>query len=453
MWELRSRPPHMLSAGQKQRVAIAGALAVQPKVLVLDEATAMLDPAGRAAVIELLRALHARGTTILTITHEMEEAALAQRIIVLDQGRVVMDQTPREVFARAAELHDLGLGVPRIASLARQLGLPVCLSVDELLHALGTPPEGSSTSDVEPREYQEHNAPLKPPAILVQNLSHTYLRGTPFATLALREANLDVLPGEVMGLIGQTGSGKSTLMQHLNGLMRPQSGHVIVHDRDWSDPSIDVAAARREVGLLFQQPEDQLFERYIGDDVAFGPRQQGLEPLVVRERVKNAMALVGLDFESFKDRRPEELSGGEQRRVALAGVLALQPQILVVDEPTAGLDPRGRETILDILRRLHHEGLTLVMASHRMDDIAALCQRAAALRDGQVIVSGPVREILGSTSPRVQALHLPLAPAAELATNLRAGGWPIPASVFTLEEIAAAVTACAPTRFEKARQA
>lgn len=440
MWELRARPPHQLSAGQKQRVAIAGALAVQPQALILDEATSMLDPAGQQAVLDVLAELHALGTTLVTITHEMEEAALADRIVVLSQGQVVLDGPPHEIFGQVSELRRLGLDLPPLADLSIRLGLPVCLTIPELVSALGR--------SAEYRPAQSHLSPgtaMEPVfgrelAVRVRDLHHTYLRGTPLEVPALGGVDLEVGRGSALALIGQTGSGKSTLMQHLNGLMRPQAGQVIVNGMDWSDPSLNVQSARQQVGLLFQQAEDQLFERFVGDDVAFGPRQMKLNRVEVRRRVQAAMDAVGLPFEMFKDRLSHSLSGGEQRRAALAGVLALEPNILVADEPTAGLDPRGRKEIREIFRRVNNQGVTLVLGSHRMEDVVALCDQVVALQDGRVVAAGLTREIL-SRSDLIEQHNLPVFPLTTTAAGLRDAGWPIPSEALTVVEIASAIQA------------
>jgi energy-coupling factor transport system ATP-binding protein len=435
MWGHRQRAPHLLSAGQKQRVAIAGAMAVRPRVLVLDEATAMLDPAGRAAVLDVLRELHWQGTTIITITHEMEEAAQAERVIVLNQGRIVMDGSPHGVFARADELRALALDVPPIAALALRLRLPVCLTTEEFCAALTVRGQRIGLP-LTPRadDYGERGDPI----VQIEQLSHAYLRGLPLETRALDRVDLNISSGAALGLIGSTGSGKSTLMQHFNGLIRPQSGHVMVGQSDLANPATDVRAVRRMVGLLFQQPEDQLFEQYVGDDVAFGPRQFGLSKDEVRERVRWAMESVGLGFDAFKDRLTNMLSGGERRRAALAGVFALRPQVLVADEPTAGLDPQARADVLQVFRRLHVGGTTLVLTSHRMDDIAALCQRVTALDGGRVIASGTRREIF-SQPDFLHAYGLDVPPAARLAQQLRAQGWQVPDGVLFADELVAAL--------------
>ena len=275
LWEQRARPPHMLSAGQKQRVAIAGALAVQPQALVLDEATAMLDPAGRRALLELLRRLQAQGTTLVSITHEMEEAAEAGRIVVLDEGRVVLDGEPRAVFSQIERLRSLNLDVPWLAGLSVELGLAVCLTEEDFLDALGPAPDKQEHDTGEKLQAEGSHSSFEAGEALiqVQGLHHTYLRGTPLAAQALSGVTLEIRHGSLTGLIGPTGSGKSTLLQHLNGLLRPQAGHVLLDGQDWANANIDTQAMRQKVGLLFQQPEDQLFEQYVGDDVAFGPRQ------------------------------------------------------------------------------------------------------------------------------------------------------------------------------------
>lgn len=448
MWAHRQRAPHLLSAGQKQRVAIAGALAVHPRVLVLDEATSMLDPMGCAAVLTILRALHQRGTTIIAITHEMEEAMHAERVLVMDAGRIVMDDTPRRVFAHGDELRACGLDVPSIVKVSQRLGLPVCLTVEELIAALRkrapTVTTHAAREAISPTPLEmalrktlamtpSHDAIIK-----VEQLSHWYLRGLPLASRALENVDFDVVRGETMGLVGATGSGKSTLMQHLNGLLRPQQGRVRVASYDLGAPTTDVRAVRRLVGLVFQQPEDQLFAQFVGDDVAFAPRQFGWEPSAVRERVRWAMQMVGLDFDAFKDRLTTTLSGGERRRVALAGVLAMRPPILVADEPTAGLDPRARAQTLDIFRRLQAEGTTLVLASHRMDDVAALCQRVTVLNDGHVLVRGTTRDIFARADV-LRASGLDGPPIARLAEALRAQGWRVPSEVLCADELVAAL--------------
>jgi energy-coupling factor transport system ATP-binding protein len=235
----------------------------------------------------------------------------------------------------------------------------------------------------------------QPPVIQVNQLEHTYLRGTPFEVQALCGADLEIRRGEVVGIIGRTGAGKSTIVQHFNGLIRPRErGRVIVLGNDMADLSVNVRSIRQKVGLVFQYPEAQLFERLVGDDVAFGPFKMGLKLDEARERVRWAMNMVGLPFEKFKDRFTFSLSGGEMRKAAIAGVLALRPEILVLDESTSGVDPRGRKELLAYIRTLHEqEGLTIVFVSTNMEDVATLVDRVYAVDGGKTVMSGSTGEI------------------------------------------------------------
>ncbi|MBN1936147.1 MAG: energy-coupling factor transporter ATPase [Anaerolineae bacterium] len=274
----------------------------------------------------------------------------------------------------------------------------------------------------------------------VHGLGHTYLRGTPLAQESLRSVDLTVERGQTVVLVGATGSGKSTLLQHLNGLLRPQRGQVRVLGHDLSDPAADLRAIRRAVGLVFQRPGDQLFEHFVGDDVAFAPRQMGLRGAELRERVRWAMEWAGLDFQQYKDRPVFALSGGERRQVGLAGVLALKPRILLLDEPTAGLDPVARDELLVQLQTLHAEGLTLIVATHNMDDVAALADQVYVLTQGQVALSGATRAVFAEVD-RLRDLGLDVPFAASLMAALRAHGLDVPLDVLTLAEAEAAILA------------
>ncbi|MEO2077840.1 MAG: energy-coupling factor transporter ATPase [Bacillus sp. (in: firmicutes)] len=235
---------------------------------------------------------------------------------------------------------------------------------------------------------------MERPIIEIENLSHTYMKGTPMEHVALKGANLYVEEGECIAIIGHTGSGKSTLIQHFNGLMRPESGKVIIDGEDLSKKKVDLKTLRQKVGLVFQNPEDQIFEKIIGDDIAYGPFKLGLPLKEVRERVKWAMDVVGLDFEEMKDRQTFALSGGQKRKVALAGILALKPKILVLDEPTAGLDPRSRKELLEKIKRLNkEEKLTVVFVSHNMEEVAMLADRVYVMAGGTDVLSGTPKEI------------------------------------------------------------
>lgn len=232
------------------------------------------------------------------------------------------------------------------------------------------------------------------PIIEIENLSHTYMKGTPMEHVALKGANLYAEEGECIAIIGHTGSGKSTLIQHFNGLMRPETGKVIIDGDNLSKKKVNLKTLRQKVGLVFQNPEDQIFEKIIGDDIAYGPFKLGLPLKEVRERVKWAMSVVCLDFEAMKDRQTFALSGGQKRKVALAGILALKPKILVLDEPTAGLDPRSRKELLDKIKRLNkEEKLTVVFVSHNMEEVAMIADRVYVMAGGTDVLTGTPQEI------------------------------------------------------------
>lgn len=271
--------------------------------------------------------------------------------------------------------------------------------------------------------------------IQIEHLTHTYMPGSPFSAVALRDITLTIGDGELIGLLGHTGSGKTTLVQHLNGLIKPTEGTVIVDGLDLSDKSTSLLEVRRKVGLVFQYPEYQLFEETVAKDIAFGPKNLGLSEAEIDQRVRTAMAKVGLDYEEMAERSPFELSGGQMRRVAIAGVLAMQPKVLVLDEPTAGLDPAGRRSILDMIRQLHADGgLTVIMVSHSMDDISTLATRLIVMSKGQVVLTGSPREVFMQRE-LMASIGLGVPQAAELAYQLRQAGFPVPEDVYTSDEM------------------
>ncbi len=271
------------------------------------------------------------------------------------------------------------------------------------------------------------------------DLTHTYLRGTPLEAVALRGVTLSIEAGAFVGIIGPTGSGKSTLIQHFNALLRPTTGTVRVAGVELSQARADVKTVRRQVGLVFQYPEHQLFEETVSADVAYGPRNLGLDEEEIRERVEESLRLVGVDPERFGRRSPFSLSGGEMRRVAIAGVLAMRPQVLVLDEPAAGLDPQGQQEILSQIGMLHRErGLTVILITHSMDVAAQLVERLVVLARGQVVMDGPVREIFRRAEDLV-SLRLGVPALTDLMLRLRRSGVPVRPDVLTLEEARAAV--------------
>ena len=275
--------------------------------------------------------------------------------------------------------------------------------------------------------------------IKLEGLSHTYQGGSPFQSTALHDINLVIEDHDLLALIGHTGSGKSTLAQHLNGLLQPTSGRVLLDGQDINEKSSDKRALRFAVGLVFQYPEHQLFEETVKKDIGFGPRNMGLGEAEVDARVREAMDKIGLPYDEIAEKSPFELSGGQMRRVALAGVLAMRPRILVLDEPTAGLDPRARDFLLNDVRRLHAEGTSVVMISHSMDDVARLATRVAVLEKGRLVMEGSPGEIFARVD-RLSAMGLDVPQASRLRYLLAESGIELP-ECYQLEELADSLAA------------
>ena len=273
-------------------------------------------------------------------------------------------------------------------------------------------------------------------SIEVKDLNYIYNTGMPGETVALRDVSFDVQDGEILGIIGHTGSGKSTLLQHLNGLIKPASGEVIVDGQCITDGKTKMTEVRRKVGLVFQYPEYQLFEETVAKDVAFGPKNLGMEEPEIEESVKNAVALVGLDYEEIKDMSPFELSGGMKRRVAIAGVIAMGPRILILDEPTAGLDPSAHRDILAMVRRIHDEmGIILIFVSHNMADIAELSDKVIVMSEGTIALSGTPKEVF-SQRERLEAMGLALPPAREITELIKSKAPAFKSDALTIDQAA-----------------
>lgn len=488
---------HALSGGQKQRVAIAGALAMNPEILILDEASAMLDPRGRKGLMRVVRSLNDQGMTVVMITHFMEEAALADRVIVLDEGKVARVGTPEEVLIDVDALSALNLEVPFAAKLSqtlRRAGVPVIAAVTEealaesvfsafASHAgaassahENAAPQGSSggktltekasASSFAPKANTAASAtdcakfpasPAEPTdgdvLIWLENVSFTYdaaearrqrkagkkpapkqakWGNSPEALWALDNVSLKVRKGEFLGIAGHTGSGKSTLIQHMNGILHPTNGRVVAFGCDVAEKGA-ANDVRGRVGVVFQYPENQLFAATVAEDVAFGPRNLGLSEEEVSKRVERSLRTVGLDPEEIAARSPFELSGGQQRRVAFAGVLAMEPEVLVLDEPAAGLDPKARKSFLDMVARLHEEGLTVVMVSHNMDDLANLCDRIAVMSEGKLLMEGTPAEVF-SRADELTAVGLATTSPEHFANLLREGGLAVPHEELATED-------------------
>ncbi|NTU80691.1 MAG: ATP-binding cassette domain-containing protein [Chloroflexales bacterium] len=441
---LGQTPVSELSAGEKQRLAIAGVLAMQPAYLILDEPTTMLAPRLARQLIDLLYDLRARlGTAIVHITHFIHEVVGFDRVIVLDGGRVLLDGSPREVFAHAATLESVGLAVPPVTALAHRLqargiAIPgVVLTADELTTAIAAsvPPTASAPTLPPPPPPPAPAAPL----LETRDLRFTYLDGTPLARPALRGLSCRLSPGETLAVLGSAQAGKSTLIDFLNGLRCAPAGSVFFEGRDVAAPGFTLTQLREAVGVVFQQPEAQLFEETVGKDVSYVPRRKKLAPAIARALVARALTDVGLDYETFRLRYIHALSGGQKRRVALAGVLAAQPRVLILDEPVAGLDPRGRGELValihDLTRRL---GLTVVLVGNALDDLIALADRVLVLHEGRVALEGTPRALLGQAE-RLTALGLELGAPAAIALALRAVCPDLPTTILDLDELEAAL--------------
>lgn len=273
-------------------------------------------------------------------------------------------------------------------------------------------------------------------SIIAKNVNFIYDEGMPFAHKALDDVSFEIKKGDFVGLIGHTGSGKSTLIQHLNGLMKPTSGDIYIDDFNISKKSQNLTEVRKRVGVIFQYPEYQLFEETISKDVAFGPSNLGLSEEEINKRVIESMNSVGLDYEEFKDKSPFELSGGQKRRVAIAGVIAMYPEVLILDEPTAGLDPGGRDEIFELIKKLHvDKNMTIILSSHSMDDMAKLVNTLMVMNKGKLELMGSPRKIFNGNVEKLLEMGLDVPQVVELANKLRKKGYNIKDDIINLEEM------------------
>lgn len=271
-------------------------------------------------------------------------------------------------------------------------------------------------------------------SIKIENLTHVYMPKSPFEKKALDNVNLLIEDGEFLALIGHTGSGKSTLIQHLNGLLEPTSGRILVDDIDITNKEAKLTEIRKKIGLVFQYPEYQLFEETIEKDIAFGPNNLGLSSEEVSRRVKKSMEMVGLDYETYKDVSPFDLSGGQKRRVAIAGVIAMEPKVLILDEPTAGLDPKGRDDILEQIKLLHEKyKMTIVLVSHSMEDVGKLAQRIVVMNKGKVELLGKPSEVFKEVET-LEKIGLAVPQVTYLMRVLKERGFNVSDEIFTVEK-------------------
>ena len=397
LYDLREREAASLSGGQKQKLAIAGALAMQPEILILDEATAMLDPVCRDEFLELVEHMREeKKLTLITITHDMAEAARCDRIIVMNKGKIAIDGTPSEVFS-SGKLGACGLKQPENFALCYQMAmicgeeiLPSDLeSEDKLIQRIIKMIPRMVSAYIPDIEEQEQET--KDEVIMsIKDLSYSY----DGKTKAISGINLDVRKGEVLGIAGASGCGKTTLISHLNAIIRPQTGDIEIMTKDGvlrcSDKK-DIAKIRKSVGLVFQYPEYQLFEETVYKDIAYGLKKMKIPENEQKARIMEAASRVGLP-EDVLGKSPFELSGGQKRRVAIAGVLVMRPEILVLDEPASGLDPHGRDEMFALIADLRKSGTTVILVSHNMDEAARNCDRVCAIKDGRIVKTAPPNE-------------------------------------------------------------
>lgn len=430
MWKRRKTAPNHLSGGQKQRIAIAGILAMHPDYIVLDEPTAMLDPKGRKEVMEALQRLNQeQEMTVILITHDMEEAALASRVILLADGQVRFDGTPEDFFGEDALLAEMGMEAPLSYRVQQAMG-----SAANLQSGAG---EKRDKCKIDALDIFEKDKDL----LSLQHVSYIYSPGTAYEKVALDDVNLSLGKGEIVGLAGHTGSGKSTMIQLLNGLLKPTSGTVTFEGKDIHAKGYSGNYLRSKVGMVFQYPEHQMICDTVWEDVAFGPSKQGLTGEACETRVEEALRFVDLP-EKYYQASPLQLSGGQKRRVAIAGVLAMHPEYIILDEPAAGLDAAGKREIFDRIRRMSREqGIGVLLVSHSMEDLAEYADRIIVLDDGKKILDDRPAEVFAERET-LETCGLDVPEAVKFADRLRAEGYAIPQTVIREEELLETLRAC-----------
>ncbi|MBE6888471.1 MAG: energy-coupling factor transporter ATPase [Ruminococcaceae bacterium] len=440
MYEFREHAPHQLSGGQKQRIAIAGIIAMQPRCIVMDEPTAMLDPKGRREVMRTIKHLNKdKGITVVLITHYMDEAAQADRVVVMDKGCVIMDDVPKKIFSQVERLKSVGLDVPQVTELTHMLrdnGVDISgelIFERECAEAIAALPKKGTVRlhervQLDERE-QDHDGVIE-----TKGVTYKYSVGTPFEKTAVDHVSLSVKKGEFVGIIGHTGSGKSTLIQHLNGLIKPTSGEVLVDGVSIWDKNVNIRDIRFKVGIVFQYSEHQLFEETVAKDIAYGPKNMGLSDEEIQKRVQAAAE--SMDITHLLTRSPFELSGGQQRRVALAGVLAMDPEVLILDEPAAGLDPKGRDKILARIKHYHEtSGKTILLVSHSMEDIVKYATKVLVMNKAQLFCYDDTDRVFERTD-ELARIGLDVPQVTRMSHLLKELGTDIGNDIYTTERAA-----------------
>ena len=408
--EKAQQQPSSLSGGQKQKLAIAGVLAMQPQLLILDESTSMLDPKARDEFLQLVKRMRQdKGITVLHITHDMHEAFLADRVVVLEHGQLRMQGTPPQVFSQVELIRNLGLELPKWAELLYEVaglcGEKVERSafeseenaIKEITRLIREKKDDIEPKTIEPQREMDEKVILR-----VKGLSHSYEKDKK----VISDINFDVRKGEILAVIGHSGSGKTTLISHMNGILRPLEGSVEVWDEEEKNyistaKNAEIKKIRRHVGLLFQYPEHQLFEETVEKDIKFGPKKMGYSDERCEELMRESLPLVGLS-DRVLDRSPFELSGGQKRRVAFAGVLAMNPDVLILDEPAAGLDPVGQKEIFGYIEELRKKGKSIVLVSHDMDEAAKIADRILVLKKGKQEFFGTPRDLFSEKTDYIR---------------------------------------------------
>lgn len=447
MEAFRNQSPNHLSGGQKQRVAIAGVLAMHPKCIIFDESTAMLDPQGRRNIIDVARGLQQEyGITILLITHHMDEVLAADHVFVMKDGRIMGQGTPMEIFAQHKLLEECGLRLPVLYQYLDFLEQEQIIdavayrnihNVEDLIAEMTRRYQKEQADQTELSndligEIQvERNAGE---GILLNHVSYVYNKGFADERTALKDVNLHITKGEFVAVIGHTGSGKSTLMQHLNGLYTATEGTVYYNGQDIADHDFSIKQLRQKVGLVFQYPEYQLFAETVEKDVCFGPENMDISKVEAQKRAYEAIESVGLP-DTIYDCSPLQLSGGQKRRAAIAGILAMQPDYLVLDEPTAGLDPYSAEKLLEMLKDLQvRQGIAIILVSHSMEEVAEYADRIVVMDQGKICFDEPTWKVF-TRKQELEELGLAVPTGNRILNALKNVGNDIDVKHSTKEEV------------------
>lgn len=488
MNKYRKKSPNHLSGGQKQRVAIASSLAMKPKCIVFDEPTAMLDPQGRKEVMKIIRELNElENMTIILITHHMNEAVNADRVMVIDDGKIVLQGTPREVFSNVERIRELKLDMPQIMELSYELFKIGRFSRYDLLNAeefvrqfeidgIKTDTEQKIHGETEQKDTSEKSAKSesngksesidkseiidkseksafvseensckvksdglieksdrKKTILELKNVNLSYESGTNMEVKAISDISLTLYSNEFIGIIGHTGSGKSSFVQLMNGLIKPTSGEIIYRGENIHVKGFDKKSLHCNIGLVFQCPESQLFEETVIKDVMFGPLNKGMSEEEAKQTAKDTLRMLDIG-EKYYDNSPFELSGGEKRRVAIAGVIAMNPEVIILDEPTAGLDPRSRNNLLKALKVLRNERhKTIIIVSHNMEDMANYVERLIVMNDGKIMYDDNKKSVF-KYAVELEKIGLDVPEVTAAMIRLKKMGYEVDTSAITIEE-------------------